>query len=127
MGSACSCRNAFGREPGAALGRIVARIEPTEEPVSRQALGARHDPLEKIDELLLPASGPEFAGETPAIDGRTTGHAGYGVRQRNRKLVEEAFVWAKSIAGCANVKCAGSPTCYTTYLGNGRGRRRLFI
>ena len=41
--------NAFGREPGAALGRIVAGIEPTEEPVPREALGARHDPLEKID------------------------------------------------------------------------------
>ena len=33
--------NAFGREPGAALGRIVAGIEPTEEPVPL-ALGARH-------------------------------------------------------------------------------------
>jgi IS5 family transposase len=42
-----------------------------------------------------------------AIDGRTTRHAGYGVSQRKRKLVEEAFAWAKTIAGCAKVKVRG--------------------
>jgi hypothetical protein len=30
-----------------------------------------------------------------AIDGRTTRHAGYGMSQRKRKLVEEAFGWAR--------------------------------
>jgi transposase len=33
-----------------------------------------------------------------AIDGRTTRHGGYGVSQRKRKLVEEIFGWAKTIA-----------------------------
>jgi transposase len=42
-----------------------------------------------------------------AIDRRTTRHAGYGVSQRKRKLVEEAFGWAKTIAGCAKVKVRG--------------------
>ena len=42
-----------------------------------------------------------------AIDGRTTRHAGYAVSQRKRKLVEEAFGWAKTIAGCAKVKVRG--------------------
>ena len=42
-----------------------------------------------------------------AIDGRTTRHVGYGVSQRKRKLVEEAFSWAKTIAGCAKVKVRG--------------------
>jgi transposase len=42
-----------------------------------------------------------------AIDGRTTRHAGYGVSQKKRKLVEEAFAWAKTIAGCAKVKVRG--------------------
>src|SRR5882757_2279865 len=42
-----------------------------------------------------------------AIDGRTTRHVGYGVSQRKRKLVEEAFGWAKTIAGCAKVKVRG--------------------
>jgi transposase len=42
-----------------------------------------------------------------AIDGRTTRHAGYAVSQRKRKLVEEAFGWAKTIAGCAKMKVHG--------------------
>ena len=33
-----------------------------------------------------------------AIDGRTTRHGGYDVSQRKRKLVEEIFGWAKTIA-----------------------------
>jgi len=33
-----------------------------------------------------------------AIDGRTTRHAGYTVSQRKRKLVEEIFGWAKTVA-----------------------------
>ena len=42
-----------------------------------------------------------------AIDGRTTRHASYAVSQRKRKLVEEAFGWAKTIAGLAKVKVRG--------------------
>jgi len=42
-----------------------------------------------------------------AIDGRTTRHAGYGVSQRKRKLVEEAFGWGKTIAGMAKLKVRG--------------------
>jgi transposase len=42
-----------------------------------------------------------------AIDGRTTRHAGYGVSQRKRKLVEEVFGWGKTIAGIAKVKMRG--------------------
>ena len=34
-----------------------------------------------------------------AIDGRTTRHAGYGVSQRIRKRIEEAFGWINIIAG----------------------------
>jgi transposase len=42
-----------------------------------------------------------------AVDGRTTRHAGYGMSQRKRKLVEEAFGWGKTIAGMAKVKVRG--------------------
>jgi hypothetical protein len=42
-----------------------------------------------------------------SIDARTTRHAAYAVSQRKRKLVEEAFGWAKTIAGCAKVKVRG--------------------
>jgi hypothetical protein len=45
--------------------------------------------------------------KSSAIDGRTTRHAGYAVSQRKRKLVEEAFAWVKTIAGCAKVKVRG--------------------
>jgi transposase len=45
--------------------------------------------------------------KSSAIDGRTTRHAGYAVSARKRKLVEEAFGWAKTIAGCAKVKVRG--------------------
>ena len=44
-----------------------------------------------------------------AINGRTTRHAAYAVSQRKRKQVEEAFGWAKSIAGLAKVKVRGLP------------------
>jgi hypothetical protein len=40
-----------------------------------------------------------------AIDARTTRHPGY--RQSQRQLVEEAFGWAKTIAGLAKVKVLG--------------------
>jgi transposase len=40
-------------------------------------------------------------GRCSAIDGRTTRHAGYAQSQRKRKLIEEAFGWAKTIGGLA--------------------------
>lgn len=42
-----------------------------------------------------------------AVDGRTTRHESYSVSQRKRKLIEEAFGWAKTIAGLAKVKVRG--------------------
>jgi len=44
-----------------------------------------------------------------SIDGRTTRHASYAASQRKRKLVEEAFGWAKTIAGMDKVKVRGLP------------------
>ncbi len=42
-----------------------------------------------------------------AIDGRTTGHAGYAVSQRCRKRIEEVFGWVKSSAGQGKTKFRG--------------------
>ena len=42
-----------------------------------------------------------------AIDRRTTRHAAYATSQRKRKVIEEAFGWAKTIAGIAKVKVRG--------------------
>jgi hypothetical protein len=38
------------------------------------------------------------SNQRSAIDGRTTRHPGYGLSQRARKRVEEAFGWIKEIA-----------------------------
>jgi IS5 family transposase len=42
-----------------------------------------------------------------AIDGRTTRHPGYGVSQRIRKRIEEAFGWIKTVAGHQKTRFRG--------------------
>jgi hypothetical protein len=42
-----------------------------------------------------------------AIDARTTRHPGYAASQRVRKRIEEAFGWAKTVAGLGKTNCAG--------------------
>jgi transposase len=68
-----------------------------------------YDAREFVADLRQKCVTPHVAqkARSSAIDGRTTRHAGYGVSQRKRKLVEEAFGWAKTIAGCAKVKVRG--------------------
>jgi transposase len=78
---------------------------------NRLTLGAdkAYDTREFVADLRQKCVTPHVAqkARSSAIDGRTTRHAGYGVSQRKRKLVEEAFGWAKTIAGCAKVKVRG--------------------
>jgi transposase len=52
-----------------------------------------------------------------AIDGRTTRHDGYAKSQRNRKRIEEAFGWAKTVGGMAQ----------TVYRGVERVRSRFIL
>jgi Transposase DDE domain len=49
------------------------------------------------------------SGRRSAIDGRTTRHAGYQVSIRIRKRIEEAFGWAKTIAGLRKMRHRGLP------------------
>lgn len=42
-----------------------------------------------------------------AIDRRTTRHAGYGLSQRIRKRIEEAFGWIKTVAGLKKTRFRG--------------------
>jgi transposase len=42
-----------------------------------------------------------------SVDGRTTRHPGYAASQRVRKRIEEAFGWAKMIAGLGKTKFRG--------------------
>jgi transposase len=42
-----------------------------------------------------------------AIDGRTTRHAGYGISQRKRKLIEQVFGWMKTVGGLRKLRHRG--------------------
>jgi len=96
-----------------------AEREAALEMIDRQAPGTAnqltlgadkaYDAREFVADLREKCVTPHVAqrAKSSAIDGRTTRHAGYGVSQRKRKLVEEAFAWAKTIAGCAKVKLRG--------------------
>lgn len=44
-----------------------------------------------------------------AIDRRTTRHVGYGLSQRRRKLVEQAFGWIKTVGGLQKLRHRGGP------------------
>ena len=48
-------------------------------------------------------------GRRSAIDGRTTRHPGYAISLRIRKRIEEAFGWAKTVAGLRKVRHRGLP------------------
>ena len=46
-------------------------------------------------------------GRRSAIDEGTTGHPGYAISQRTRKRLEEAFGWAKTVAGLRKMRHRG--------------------
>jgi transposase len=46
-------------------------------------------------------------GRRSAIDRRTTRHSGYGMSQRVRKRIEEAFGWIKTVAGLRKTRFRG--------------------
>jgi hypothetical protein len=48
-------------------------------------------------------------GRRSAVDGRTTRHPGYTVSLRIRKWIEEAFGWAKTVAGLRKARHRGLP------------------
>jgi hypothetical protein len=48
-------------------------------------------------------------GRRSAIDGWTTRHAGYATSLRIRKRIEEAFGWAKTVAGMRKALHRGLP------------------
>jgi hypothetical protein len=83
----------------------LALIEPCAERPQPVTLGADkgYDAGEFVMELRDKAVTPHVAqnqsGRRSAIDGRTTRHPGYAISQRIRKRVEEAFGWAKMVAG----------------------------
>ncbi len=65
--------------------------------------------MEPRDKAVTPHVAQNTSGGRSAIDGRTTRHPGYAVSQRIRKRVEEAFGWAKTVAGLRKMRHRGLP------------------
>src|SRR5215469_7600083 len=88
----------------------LALIEPHADRPQPVTLGADkgYDVGDFVMELREKAVTPHVAqstnGRRSAIDGRTTRHSGYAVSQRIRKRVEEAFGWAKTVAGLRKMR-----------------------
>ena len=92
----------------------LALIEPHADRPQPITLGADkgYDTSDFVMELREQAVTPHVAqntGRRSAIDGRTTRHSGYAVSQRIRKRVEEAFGWAKAVAGLRKMRHRGLP------------------
>ncbi|MGB7963316.1 MAG: IS5 family transposase [Propionicimonas sp.] len=70
-----------------------------------------YDAREFVGQLRAIGVTPHLAQNTTrrssAIDDRTTRHAGYGVSQRKRKLVEQAFGWIKTVGGMRKTRHRG--------------------
>jgi IS5 family transposase len=56
---------------------------------------------------VTPHVAQNTSGRRSAIDDRTTRHPGYAVSQRIRKRIEEAFGWAKTVAGSRKARHRG--------------------
>jgi transposase len=107
--SACLTRADGHAERVAAL----ALIEPHADRPRSITLGTDkgYDAEDFVNELRSIRVTPHVAQNTSrrrsAIDGRTTRHAGYGVSQRIRKRIEEAFGWIKTVAGQGKTRFCG--------------------
>ncbi len=88
-------------------------IEPRADRPRAITLGAdkAYDTQDFVNELrsmkVTPHVAQNTSGRRSAIDGRTTRHGGYGVSQRVRKRIEEAFGWIKTVAGQEKTRFRG--------------------
>jgi transposase len=65
--------------------------------------------MELRDKAVTPHVAQNTSGRRSAIDARTTRHPGYAISQRIRKRLEEAFGWAKTMAGLRKMRHRGLP------------------
>jgi transposase len=88
---------------------MIERHDPGSERRLTLAADKGYDTAGFVAECRRMCVTPHVAAKVAqsSLDGRTTRHAAYRVSQRKRKLVEEAFGWAKTIAGLAKVKVRG--------------------
>jgi IS5 family transposase len=97
--------------------RLAARhlIEPYADRPQKVTLGGdkgfdTQDFVAELREInVTPHVAQNTNGRRSAIDGRTTRHAGYAISLRIRKRIEEAFGWAKTVAGLRKARHRGLP------------------
>ncbi len=65
--------------------------------------------MELRERAVTPHVAQNDTNRRSAIDGRTTRHPGYAVSMRIRKRIEEAFGWAKTVAGLRKMRHRGLP------------------
>ena len=98
---------------GAGPDRAPCRTAATGHARRRQRWRGGYDSADFVMELREQAVTPHVAqnqnGRRSAIDGRTTRHPGYAISQRIRKRIEEAFGWAKTVAGLRKMRHRGLP------------------
>ena len=93
----------------------LALLEPFAGPPRPITLGAdkgydsANFVIECREQAITPHVAQNQSGRRSAIDGRTTRHPGYAVSQRIRKRIEEAFGWAKTVAGLRKLRHRGLP------------------
>ena len=68
---------------------------------------ARDFVMELRELNVRPHVAQNISGRRSAIDRRTTRHPGYGMSQRVRKRIEEAFGWIKTVAGLKKTRFRG--------------------
>jgi Transposase DDE domain len=89
----------------------VEMIRPRADRPNPLTLGADkgYDAADFVMELRELNVTPHVAqrAKRSAIDARTTRHSGYAMSQRVRKRIEEAFGWAKTVAGLRKTKYHG--------------------
>ena len=78
---------------------------------SRHSSDKGFDAQDFVDDLresnVTPHAARNDTSRRSAIDGRTTRHPGYAVSLRIRKRIEEAFGWAKTVAGLRKARHRG--------------------
>lgn len=107
----CRAPGRLGADRPACRSSTTGHARCRQEPAPAKAGG--YDTGDFVMDLRDKAVTPHVAqnqnGRRSAIDGRTTRHPGYVVSQRIRKRIEEAFGWAKTVAGLRKMRHRGLP------------------
>jgi IS5 family transposase len=91
----------------------LALIEPHADTPQPVTLGADkgYDSADFVaalrGKMVTPHVAQNTTGRRSALDDHTTRHPGYAISQRIRKRVEEAFGWAKTVAGLRKMRHRG--------------------